>query len=125
MTDWGEPTPAAPPSEPLEDPVLASYVKCISADMLCVWRRVSTPTSRSPGDVFDQLGIGPPPVPVPPQHHPPLSLAAAKELWIFWYGDDPDLSSLVSPDLSGGEYLLYFFSSSGNGNSLCHHSTSA
>lgn len=31
--------------------------------------------------------------------HPPLSLTAAKELWIFWYGEEPDLTDLVSPEL--------------------------
>lgn len=98
LGEWGE--PGNPPSDPLEDPVLSSYVKCISADMLCVWRRVVAPTSRSPGDMFDQLGLtGPPPPPPQMSHHPPLSLAAAKELWIFWYGEEPDLSSLVAPEL--------------------------
>lgn len=38
--------------------------------------------------------------------HPPLSLTAAKELWLFWYGEEPDLSELLAPELvkSGGEY---------------------
>lgn len=31
--------------------------------------------------------------------HPPLSLTAAKELWIFWYGEEPDLTDLVVPEL--------------------------
>lgn len=107
LGEWGE--PGNPPSDPLEDPVLSSYVKCISADMLCVWRRVVAPTSRSPGDMFDQLGLtGPPPPPPQMSHHPPLSLAAAKELWIFWYGEEPDLSSLVAPELlSAGKYLFF------------------
>ncbi|KAJ8965450.1 hypothetical protein NQ317_005294, partial [Molorchus minor] len=30
----------------------------------------------------------------------PLSLAASKELWIFWYGEEPDLNELVSPELN-------------------------
>jgi hypothetical protein len=34
-----------------------------------------------------------------------LSLHAAKELWIFWYGEEPDLSGLVSPELiAAGEF---------------------
>lgn len=39
-------------------------------------------------------------------HHPPLSLTAAKELWIFWYGEEPDLTELVVPELlkANGEY---------------------
>lgn len=31
--------------------------------------------------------------------HPPLSLAAAKELWIFWYGEEPELTDLVDAEL--------------------------
>ncbi|KAJ8916079.1 hypothetical protein NQ315_004445 [Exocentrus adspersus] len=66
---------AAANGEPLEDPVLRSYARCLAADILCVWRRVSTPR---PTDMFD---LGPP----PPAQPPPLSLAASKELWIFWF----------------------------------------
>ncbi|VEN58066.1 unnamed protein product, partial [Callosobruchus maculatus] len=91
-------------SEPLEDPVLRSYARCLAADILCVWRRASTPArsaaSQQPQDVYD-LGAGMPPP--PQQHHhqpPPLSLAAAKELWIFWYGEEPDLSELVAPEIN-------------------------
>lgn len=78
-------------TEPLEDPVLLSYARCLAADILCVWRRVPTP--RGAADVFD---LGPPPAASPP----PLSLAASKELWIFWYGEEPDLSELVAPELN-------------------------
>ncbi|KAJ8953883.1 hypothetical protein NQ318_019123 [Aromia moschata] len=58
-----------------------------------VWRRVSTPR---PADMFD---LGPP----PPAQPPPLSLAASKELWIFWYGEEPDLNELVAPELNMSE----------------------
>ncbi|XP_072397237.1 mediator of RNA polymerase II transcription subunit 13 isoform X2 [Diabrotica undecimpunctata] len=77
-------------TEPLEDPVLRSYARCLAADILCVWRRVSTPRAA---DMFD---LGPPPTSQPP----PLSLAASKELWIFWYGEEPDLNELVAPELN-------------------------
>ncbi|CAH1098511.1 unnamed protein product [Psylliodes chrysocephalus] len=77
-------------TEPLEDPVLRSYARCLAADILCVWRRVSTPRAA---DMFD---LGPP----PPAQPPPLSLAASKELWIFWYGEEPDLNELVAPELN-------------------------
>lgn len=75
--------------EPLDDPVLRSYARCLAADILCVWRRVSAPQAAN---LFD---LGPP----PPTQPPPLSLAAAKELWIFWYGEEPDLSELVAIEL--------------------------
>lgn len=98
---------------PLEDPVLSSFSRCLAGDILCVWRRVAaTPASAGPAaaanaaasapgaGIFD-LGIAPSPAP------PPLSLTAAKELWIFWYGEEPDLSGLVSPELIAcGEYNI-------------------
>ncbi|XP_066252253.1 mediator of RNA polymerase II transcription subunit 13 isoform X2 [Euwallacea similis] len=80
------------PGEPLDDPVLRSYARCLAADILCVWRRVSGGPSRPPPDAFE-----PPP---PPAQPPPLSLASAKELWIFWYGEEPDLNELVAPELN-------------------------
>lgn len=73
--------------EPLEDPVLRSYARCLDADILCVWRRVPTPRST---DMFEP---GPPPP-------PPLSLSTSKELWIFWYGEEPDLGVLIAPELN-------------------------
>ncbi|CAG9812623.1 unnamed protein product [Phaedon cochleariae] len=81
--------------EPLDDPVLRSYARCLAADILSVWRRVSTTraTANAAADVFD---MGPP----PPAQPPPLSLAASKELWIFWYGEEPDLNELVAPELN-------------------------
>ncbi|CAH2073100.1 unnamed protein product, partial [Iphiclides podalirius] len=68
---------------PLADPVISSYARCLAGDILCVWRRV--PAQQT--DIYD--------MPAPP----PLSLRAAKELWIFWYGEEPDLSGLVAPEL--------------------------
>lgn len=97
---------------PLEDPVLSSFSRCLAGDILCVWRRVAaTPaasaggpaTASGPGPGIFELGIAPSPAP------PPLSLTAAKELWIFWYGEEPDLSGLVSPELIAcGECLRSF-----------------
>lgn len=90
--------------EPLDDPLLRSYARCLAADILCVWRRVSAPRHHhgvggggvGGGDIFDHLGgmmAAAPPQP------PPLSLCAAKELWIFWYGEEPDFTNLVAPEL--------------------------
>ena len=90
---------------PLEDPVLSSFSRCLAGDILCVWRRVAAAPSTGGsgpggGGMFD-LGIAPSPAP------PPLSLTAAKELWIFWYGEEPDLSGLVSPELIAcGKFFL-------------------
>lgn len=92
--------------EPLEDPVLSSYAKCLAGDILCVWRRVGTPAPNSGGGGGGIFDIGFPPATTPP----PLSLSAAKELWIFWYGEEPDLSSLVTPELFSSGECLYISS---------------
>ncbi|KAF4514020.1 UNVERIFIED_CONTAM: hypothetical protein B566_EDAN018665 [Ephemera danica] len=93
-------------ADPLDDPVLASFSKCLAADILCVWRRVQAPRpppiSAPPtsANAFlsaldpmqAALGGGyhrqapppqllPPPPPPPPE--PALSLHSNKELWIF------------------------------------------
>lgn len=63
---------------------------------------VAAAAASAPGTGIFDLGIAPSPAP------PPLSLNAAKELWIFWYGEEPDLSGLVSPELIAcGEYIMY------------------
>lgn len=93
--------------DPLDDPVLRSYTKCLAKDILCVWRRVSqhkNDLDQTGGmNMFDISQIGCTSV-----IHPPLSLTAAKELWIFWYGEEPDLTDSVSPELlkSPGKYFL-------------------
>jgi mediator of RNA polymerase II transcription subunit 13 len=97
--------------DPLDDPVLKAYTKCLAKDILCVWRRVSQhkndlDLTGGLGGVYDISQIGTTSV-----SHPPLSLTAAKELWIFWYGEEPDLSDLVSPELlkSSGEKITTKF----------------
>ncbi|KPU78214.1 uncharacterized protein Dana_GF10192, isoform B [Drosophila ananassae] len=81
-------------SDPLKDPILRSYSRCIQADMLCVWRRVQSTKqdNTDPNALTYEITTS-------TKIHPPLSLAAAKELWIFWYGEEPDLSELVDADL--------------------------
>lgn len=86
--------------DPLDDPVLRSYSKCLAVDILCVWRRVAAPKpdpDPSGGFNFEIPLHGP--GTGGSVTHPPLSLTAAKELWIFWYGEEPDLSDLVAPEL--------------------------
>ena len=96
------------PFDPLDDPVLSSYSKCLAKDILCVWRRVAS----QPKNDLDQSGVGGMfDISLGGSGgtltHPPLSLTAAKEMWIFWYGEEPDLSDLVSPELlkSSGMYF--------------------
>ncbi|CAB3370318.1 Hypothetical predicted protein [Cloeon dipterum] len=112
-------------SEPLDDPVLSSFSKCLAADILCVWRRVQPPQPQpsasmannpfnlmdpmqavAMGGGFHQMGQRQPPM--MPQTTPnahqsadsnsSLTLNSSKELWIFWYGEEPDLSNLVASD---------------------------
>lgn len=99
-------------SDPLDDPVLRSYSRCLAVDILCVWRRVAAPKPEpdQPGNLFEisLSGTGNSGSVV----HPPLSLTAAKELWIFWYGEEPDLTDLLAPELlksSGKFYYIGFF----------------
>jgi mediator of RNA polymerase II transcription subunit 13 len=95
--------------EPLDDPVLRSYSRCLAVDILCVWRRVAAPKPEPDpsGGLFDISLTGP--GNSGSVTHPPLSLTAAKELWIFYYGEEPDLSNLVAPELlkSSGKYKIY------------------
>lgn len=83
-----------PAPSPLEDPVLSSYARCLAGDVLCVWRRVAHVPPAPPDPDLPALPPAPPPPPPPA-----LSLDSAKELWIFWYGEEPDLMGLVSPEL--------------------------
>ncbi|XP_055536254.1 mediator of RNA polymerase II transcription subunit 13 isoform X2 [Wyeomyia smithii] len=85
-------------SNPLDDPVLRSYSKCLEVDILCVWRRVAAPKPAEQDQNVFEMSI-PGPVTGGSVIHPPLSLTAAKELWIFWYGEEPDLTDLVDPEL--------------------------
>ena len=66
--------------EPLDDPVLQSFTKCIQNDILCVWRRVQRSSDQKAPD----------------------QLSCNKELWIFWYGDEPpNLRQLLAQELQG------------------------
>uniref|UniRef100_A0A8C2CM66 Mediator of RNA polymerase II transcription subunit 13 n=1 Tax=Cyprinus carpio TaxID=7962 RepID=A0A8C2CM66_CYPCA len=46
-----------------DDPVLRSFMQCVRANLLCVWRRKIKPD--------------------------------AKELWIFWWGEEPNLTDII------------------------------
>ncbi|XP_050718290.1 mediator of RNA polymerase II transcription subunit 13-like isoform X3 [Eriocheir sinensis] len=83
------------PADPLEDPVLVSYSRMIAADVLCVWRK----TWRGPQDVPAS-----PHMTHQQHHHAQHQLRhslrhSPKELWVFWYGDEPDLTNLLAPEL--------------------------
>ncbi|KAK1884457.1 Mediator of RNA polymerase II transcription subunit 13-like [Dissostichus eleginoides] len=54
-----------------DDPVLRSFMRCVQANLLCVWRRKIKPD--------------------------------AKELWIFWWGEEPNLSDVIHHELEGEE----------------------
>lgn len=81
------------PNDPLTDPILRSYARCLALEILCVWRCVSlkkqTPEPIRNTNVINLSANS---------LRPPLSLSSAKELWIFWYGDEPDFNEL-DPEL--------------------------
>lgn len=52
-----------------DDPVLRSFMRCVQANLLCVWRRKVKPE--------------------------------AKELWIFWWGEEPNLADVIHHELEG------------------------
>jgi len=82
--------------EPLEDPVLLSFSKCLEDGLLAVWRRV--PRRSLVNYSFDQAGNQ---VKQPTKGHDDKNqLSQCKELWLFWYGEKPDsIKTLVSEEL--------------------------
>uniref|UniRef100_A0A8C4EAE3 Mediator of RNA polymerase II transcription subunit 13 n=1 Tax=Dicentrarchus labrax TaxID=13489 RepID=A0A8C4EAE3_DICLA len=54
-----------------DDPVLRSFMRCVQANLLCVWRRKIKPD--------------------------------AKDLWIFWWGEEPNLSDVIHQELEVAE----------------------
>ncbi|KAK2819186.1 hypothetical protein Q5P01_024747 [Channa striata] len=58
-----------------DDPVLRSFMRCVQANLLCVWRRKIKPD--------------------------------AKELWIFWWGEEPNLSNVIHHELEVAEEGLW------------------
>ncbi|XP_074640708.1 mediator of RNA polymerase II transcription subunit 13-like [Tubulanus polymorphus] len=67
--------------DPLDDPVLLTFSRCIQNDILCIWKRVPRASVH---------------------HRGPAELSHGKELWIFWYGkDEPtNIDELISKDLT-------------------------
>uniref|UniRef100_A0A8D0D4T2 Mediator of RNA polymerase II transcription subunit 13 n=1 Tax=Sander lucioperca TaxID=283035 RepID=A0A8D0D4T2_SANLU len=58
-----------------DDPVLRSFMRCVQANLLCVWRRKIKPDT--------------------------------KELWIFWWGEEPILSDVIHHELEVAEEGLW------------------
>lgn len=61
--------------------MLKSFSAALIHDILCAWRRCPLTGCQSGGD--------------------PKSISGAKELWVFWFGDDPNLQGIVSAELKG------------------------
>ncbi|TRY70349.1 hypothetical protein TCAL_02438 [Tigriopus californicus] len=93
--------------DPAEDAVLVSYARCLAAELLAVWRRVPKvdPAPYSALDSIDEMSGQPIPQPAkPPAGTTALEdknlLCQKKELWVFWYGDQPDgMKKLIAPAL--------------------------
>lgn len=56
-----------------DDPILLSFIRCLQANLLCVWRRDVKPD--------------------------------CKELWIFWWGDEPNLVDVIHRELHSKSFL--------------------
>lgn len=75
---WRRLSVESAPVDQLDDPVLVAYSKCIQNDILCVWRRTLKNSEH---------------------RVPPDQLSCSKELWVFWYGDQPAiLDNILSSD---------------------------
>ena len=59
-----------------DDPILLSFIRCLQANLLCVWRRDVKPD--------------------------------CKELWIFWWGDEPTLVGVIHHELQGKFFVFVF-----------------
>ena len=77
----------------MEDPVLSSFASALSHDILCSWRGVPQTSQKLQDNTY---------------------LASSKELWIFWFGDDPSLSGIVAADLKGLQKCSSLFDSEKN-----------
>ncbi|XP_053203411.1 mediator of RNA polymerase II transcription subunit 13-like isoform X2 [Panonychus citri] len=90
--------------DPLDDPVLKAYSKCLAAELLCVWRRFTNNKCNSGplgsadasivgggGNAKNNSGQG--------DGHP----AYSKELWIFWYSEEPDAAKIPPNELIEAE----------------------
>ena len=94
----------------LEDPILSSYSRCLANDILCVWRRVASTNSNS--NIANSVGLFDLNSSIPSPTPPPFSLGAAKELWIFWYGEEPNINALISPELQHcGKLSIFIYNS--------------
>ncbi|XP_072004219.1 mediator of RNA polymerase II transcription subunit 13-like [Engystomops pustulosus] len=58
-----------------DDPILLSFIRCLQANLLCVWRREVMPD--------------------------------CKELWVFWWGDEPNLADVIHHELTMQEEGLW------------------
>ena len=73
-----------------EDPVLASFARCLQSELLSVWRRV--PKKDLVTYTIDMTGNRIPQPPPPNRNgggDEKNLVTQRKELWIFWYGERP------------------------------------
>ncbi|KAI2795657.1 Mediator of RNA polymerase II transcription subunit 13-like [Blomia tropicalis] len=70
----------------IEDPLLHSYINCLNADLLCVWRRTRNNTQEHSNRINQEI--------------------CTKELWIFWYGEEPNFGDLISSKLIDYHHMI-------------------
>lgn len=76
------------------DPLLLSYGRCLNANLLTAWKRTQSVFPNNFGGPIPTASSG-------------TSTIGNKKLWVFWYGEEPDLSPLLEPELIGKRNLSY------------------
>eukprot|EP00794_Sanderia_malayensis_P013792 gene13792-15235_t len=72
-----------------EDPVLAAYSNALHQGILCCWQ--TSPSNTSSAAIAVNV------------EHKDTLFDKSKELILFWYGDEPQLSTIVNPSLKEAE----------------------
>ncbi|RDD46420.1 Mediator of RNA polymerase II transcription subunit 13, partial [Trichoplax sp. H2] len=95
-------------SLPLSDPILVSYANALAQDVLCVWQHLKCTSACGNSSGKDDSAAN---ITDPNHGHDCCSSKSCqvfgsgmKELWLFWFGDDPNLSNILSSELKDVEY---------------------
>lgn len=77
------------------DPVLRAFSRCVALNILCTWRRRPQPDYATKDRITTI----------------PLKLETPKELWLFWYSQEPPIvQELLNGDLVGESCLIIRYS---------------
>ena len=94
---------------PLSDPILVSYANALAQDVLCVWQNLRCTAPCCNSNSKDESTSS-----ITDHNHGPNCFGSKcchvfgsgmKELWLFWFGDDPNLSNILSSELKGNSQI--------------------